>query len=129
MDFKSWLDKKSILEFQDTTTPIKKWSASKEEIIQFWKSLNPSLPINVNPTPASHKGSTFGQDGVRITGSPEFVSSVISKLKNFLDYESSGTKIVVSYRETQSPSQIERGNLKKSYVFYVQVKERVKSKN
>lgn len=122
MNFRDWLNTK--LEFNNPQQQIKKWSAGKEDIMKFWKSLKPDSPLNITPIKSSHKGSTYGEDGVRITGSPNFISSVLGKLKPFLDYEAKNTKLSVSYRETQSPSQIEKGNLKKSYVFYVQVKER-----
>lgn len=124
MKFKEWAEERMKLEFQAPPQPIKKWSASKDEIVSMWKSLNPSAPLKVMPISSEHKGSTYGEDGVRITGSTQFISSVLSKLKGFLDYETPTTKLAVSYRETQSPSQIERGNLKKSFVFYVQVKQR-----
>lgn len=127
MKFKAWLDEKVQLEFQAPQQQVKKWSASKEEIFKMWRSLNPSTPLKVSPISMHHKGSTYGEDGIRITGSTQFISSVLSKLKPFLDYESPITKLAVSYRETQSPSQVERGNLKKSYVFYVQVKQRKNS--
>lgn len=127
MRFKDWLEEKVKLEFQSPPQPVKKWSAGKDEIINMWKSLNPSTPIKVSPISSLHKGSTYGEDGVRITGSTTFIASVLSKLQSFLEYETQTTKLAVSYRETQSPSQIERGNLKRSYVFYVQVKERKES--
>jgi len=129
MSFKEWAENKLKLEFQAPLKPMKQWSASKEDIIKMWRSLNPSSPIVVSAIDAEHKGSTYGEDGIRITGSPQFIYSVLSKLKPFLEYENPTTKLVVSYRETQSPSQLEKGNLKKSYVFYVQVKQRDGSKD
>jgi hypothetical protein len=124
MSFKEWAEERLKLELQAPPQTVKKWSASKEYIMKLWNSLNPSVPIQVSPISTEHKGSTYGEDGVRITGSPAFIHSVLSKLKTFLEYENPSTKLAVSYRETQSPSQLERGNLKKSYVFYVQVKQR-----
>lgn len=115
MTFKSWLK-------EQTQNDL--WSASKEDIIKFWKSLNPEAPIDINPIKKTHKGSTYGEDGIRITGSPNFIKSVLSKIKSLLSYENTQNKLTLSYRETQSPSQLEKGNLKKSYVFYIQVKER-----
>jgi hypothetical protein len=128
MSFKEWAENRLKVEFQAPLQPLKKWSASKEDILKMWKSLSPSSPILVSPIDVEHKGSTYGEDGIRITGSPQFIYSVLSKLKPFLDYENPRTKLAVSYRETQSPSQLEKGNLKKSYVFYVQVKQRDGSK-
>lgn len=124
MRFKEWAEQRLKLEFQTAPQSVKSWSAGKEEIIKLWKDLNPTTPLSLSPINSGHKGSTYGEDGVRITGTPQFIYSVISKLKGLLEFESPHTKLVVSYRETQSPSQLEKGNLKKSYVFYVQVKER-----
>jgi len=126
MSFKEWSEKRLKLEFQSIATPnpVKKWSLSKEEIIKLWRNLNPSAPLVLSPIDSEHEGSTYSEDGVRITGSPAFIYSVISKLKGFLEFESPNTKLSVSYRETQSPSQLEKGRLKRSYVFYVQVKQR-----
>ena len=123
MRFKQWLEKNNLLEFKKPQT-IPKWKISKDEIMKSWRILNPATPIAMKPISKDHVGSTYGEDGIRITGSPTFINSVLSKIKPLLNYETPNIKLVVSYRETQSPSQIERGNLKKSYVFYVQSKER-----
>lgn len=123
MNFKKWLENKDLLEFQRPQI-IPKWKISKDEIIKMWSSINPETPISIKPISKDHVGSTYGEDGVRITGSPQFINSILGKIKSLLNHETTTTKLVVSYRETQSPSQVERGNLKKSYVFYVQTKER-----
>ena len=56
----------------------KKWKANKEEILAFWQKLRPDTPIQIKPIDYTHKGSTYGEDGVRITGSPQFISSVLA---------------------------------------------------
>lgn len=122
--FKEWLEKKDLVEFQRPQVSSPAWKISKDEIMKLWQSTNPDLPISIKPIAKEHVGSTYGEDGIRITGSPQFINSILGKIKPLINYETTNTKLVVSYRETQSPSQIERGNLKKSYVFYVQVKER-----
>lgn len=79
----------------------------------------------IKPIPYNHKGSTYGEDGVRITGSKEFIGSVMARLKEFLNFEGPAAKLQLSYRETESPSQVHQmGQSKTSYVFYVQAKER-----
>jgi len=123
MSFKQWLEKNNLLEFQQIQTSPK-WKISKDEIMKMWRGISPEIPIALKPIAKDHVGSTYGEDGIRITGSPDFINSILGKIKPLLNYEAVNTKLVVSYRETQSPSQIERGNLKKSYVFYVQAKER-----
>lgn len=102
---------------------IKPWKASKEEIMSFWKTLPNGAPINIKPIPYDHEGSTIQEDGIRITGSKEFISSVLSRLKDFLPFENPNTKIMVAYR--QSPRSFLPGN-KNSYIFYLQVMERGK---
>jgi hypothetical protein len=99
----------------------KSWSGRKQEIIDFWKSI-PQMPLLVDPIPSSHKGSTFGEDGIRITGSPNYIYSVLTRLKDFLPLESEGTKLQLLFKESDriNPN---RPN-KKSYAFYIQVKQR-----
>jgi hypothetical protein len=101
-----------------------KWSASKDEVLDFWRQIPANTPIQMKPIDYSHKGSTFGEDGIRITGSPNFINSVISHLKDFLSYEGPRTKLAVSYRETESPSKVAVGQNKTSFVFYIAAKER-----
>ena len=110
-----------------TTAPdakTKKWSASKKDIMNFWKTLEANKPILAKPIQYGFKGSTYSEDGIRITGSPQFITTVISHLKDFLAYENPQSKLAVSYRETESPSKISAGQNKTSFVFYIAVKER-----
>jgi hypothetical protein len=102
---------------------IKPWKASKEEILNFWKTLPNGAPLSVKPIAYDHEGSTIQEDGIRITGSKEFISSVLSRLKDFLPFENPNTKIMAAYR--QSPRSFLPGN-KNSYIFYLQVMERGK---
>lgn len=105
--------------------PIKKkpWKAKKQEISAFWAGLKPNLPLKLEPIPYDHKGSTILQDGIRVTGSKEFIASVLSRLKEFLLYENPNSKLVISYR--QQVKSLIQGN-RDSYLFYLQVKNRGK---
>ena len=105
------------------TMKPKPWKAGKEEILRYWKGLQTNIPIAVKPVEYDHKGTTIQEDGLRITGSKEFIASVISRLKDFLFYENPNDKLMVSYR--QSPKSFTPGN-KNSYSLYLQVKERGK---
>jgi len=105
------------------TPKIKPWKAGKEEITKYWKALAGNLPLALSPIPYDHEGTTIQEDGIRITGSKEFITSVLSRLKDFLTFENPNDKLVVSYR--QSPKSFIKGN-KNSYSFYLQVKERGK---
>ena len=97
------------------------WNAKKDDIINFWAKLN-SSKIEIDPISANHKGSTFTEDGIRITGEPKFIYSVLSKLKDFLEFENENTKLEVKFKQSESKNK-EKPN-KISYSFYIQVKNR-----
>ena len=101
-----------------------KWKATKEQIVAYWKNLRQDTPIQMKPIDYTHKGSTYGEDGLRITGSPQFIASVIARLKEFLNYETPSTKLAVTYRQTESPSKVALGQSKTSYVFYIAARQR-----
>lgn len=99
----------------------KPWKASKSDTLQFWQSLTPNIPLRFKPIEASHKGTTIQEDGVRITGSKEFITTVLSRLKDILFYENEQSKLIVDYR--QNAKSLKPGK-KDSYLFYVNVKNR-----
>jgi|LakMenE18May11ns_1017448.scaffolds.fasta_scaffold9866232_2 hypothetical protein len=125
--FKTWLEEEQPISIQPglvggpLDTPKKSWSGKKKEIINFWKAL-PEMPLLVTPIPNIHKGSTFAEDGIRITGSPNYIYSVLTRLKDFLPLESDTTKLQLLFRESDKINP-NRPN-KKSYAFYIQVKQR-----
>lgn len=78
----------------------KLWKAKRQEILTFWQNLVPDLPIQAKPVEEGHKGTRFRKDGVRITGSSEFINSILSHLKDILRYESDPrSKLDVEYRQ------------------------------
>lgn len=112
MDFKLFLE-----------TEERPWKATKDEIIQMWKNLQPNLPLKIDPVPAIKKGSRYDVDGIRVTGKAQFISSVLSRLKDVLQYEQSPVlKLDVSYAKTANRS----GDPYKepTYVCYVYVVEK-----
>jgi hypothetical protein len=111
----------TVVPSQESST---KWKATKEEIIEYWKGLRSDAPVLMRAIDYNHKGSTYGEDGIRITGSPQFIGSIISRMKELLAYESPTTKLAVTYRQTESPSKMAMGQSKTSYVFYVSARER-----
>lgn len=100
---------------------VKVWKAKKAEILTFWKNLSPSIPLQLQPIDNLHKGSTLQQDTIRVTGSKEFITTVLSRLKDFVIYESPDTKLVLDYR--QNAKSLKPGE-KNSYLFYVNVRKR-----
>jgi hypothetical protein len=101
-----------------------KWKATKEEIVAYWKNLRPDTPVQMRAIDYTHKGSTYGEDGMRLTGSPQFIASVLARMKELLAYETPTTKLAITYRQTESPSKMAMGQSKTSYVFYVAARQR-----
>lgn len=95
--------------------------SARSRLIQHWRTLRPDLPIIIEPISKDHKGSTRNEDGLRITGSPRFIASVIAKLKTILLYENDKTKIEILYRQTGSHQGVSQSP---TYVMYINIKER-----
>ena len=122
--WKEWQNEKPLV--PDTQDPSKKWKATKAEILQFWAKIRPDIPIMLQPIPYDHVGSTYEEDGIRITGSKDFIASTLARLKEFMGYESPQTKLMLVYRETKkaaSPGE------RDTYVFYLQAKQRGNKKS
>jgi hypothetical protein len=93
----------------------------KDEMLEHWKGLPENQPLRVTPVPYKHSGSTYAEDGIRITGTKEFIDSVLSCLKPLLAYEGTATRLQVVYKESQDR---ETGASLGSYNCYLQVHER-----
>lgn len=106
-------------EFVAQSQSQKPWKAKRAEAIDFWKKLKPNLPIALEPIPKGHEGTKFRKDGVRITGSPQFISSVLSRLKELLAWERPGYKLDVEYRQVESKDS--NPAEPPDYVFYIHV--------
>lgn len=59
----------------------------KSEVLDYWKSLKRRRKFASAPVPYKHKGSTFDQDGIRITGSRKFIDAVLSRLTDIQVHE------------------------------------------
>lgn len=105
----------------DYKPKIKPWKAKKSQILTFWKALAPNIPLQLQPIESIHKGSTLQQDTIRLTGTKEFITTVLSRLKDFVIYENPDTKLVLDYRQNQKS--LKPGE-KNSYLFYVNVRKR-----
>jgi len=101
----------------------KPWRAKKEDVIRHWGQLVPNKPfVNLRIIPNDHRGATLGFDGIRVTGSADFIDSILARLKDLMTYEGAGTRLQVIYKQqfntkTQEP-------VPDSYVLYLSIKER-----
>jgi hypothetical protein len=93
----------------------------KAEFLKHWQSLKPCQPIDPKPVPYEHEGSTFDQDGIRLTGSRRFIDSVLSHLKPLLSREDGETRLQVVYQQAKDK---DTGAALDSWTCYVQVHER-----
>lgn len=114
---------------QNIEVEEKLWSAKKAEILRFWKTLKPDMPIVIKPMTEKPEGverSSYGEDGIRISGSYEFIVSVLGKLKQILTYENPDTRLRLIFRS------VDRSKLlvpnKRSYVFYINLENRSKKR-
>jgi hypothetical protein len=97
----------------------------KDRFLKYWKGLRKNQKLRLKPIPYLHTGTTYAQDGIRITGSRAFVDSVLSRLKDMLKYESEETRLQVSYERSTDR---DTGKPLRSYNCYVQVHARGKGR-
>jgi len=118
-DFPDWILKEFNVAAPQQMAHAKPWHAKKAEILQMWKSLQPTMPIQITPISDMSGGSTYSQDGIRITGSWQFINSVLARLKEIMAYESPQTKLRLVFRGVDAS---QTGvTVRPSYVFYMNV--------
>ena len=119
------MDFKQYIEQNEHAKHAKPWKAGKAEVLQMWQNLRPS-PILMRPVPQHQVGSRFHHDGIRITGSASFINSVLSRLKDIMEYEKyPGSRLDLEYREVQVGS----GGPESGYVCYIHVEEDLNKRN
>ena len=70
---------------------------NKAQTLAHWRNLPEGAPLNPDSIPYKQSGSTYGADGIRVEGSPEFIDAVLGRLKPLLDCENSHTRLGLSY--------------------------------
>jgi hypothetical protein len=93
----------------------------KKPFLKHWAKLRANQKLAPKPVRYTHEGSTYGEDGIRITGSKAFVDSVLSRLKGLLRFESDETRLQVVYKKSTDR---ESGKTLTSYNCYLQVHAR-----
>jgi len=94
---------------------------TKDQIINHWQGLEKNQPIAIRAVPYKHTGSTYAEDGIRITGSKAFIDSVLSRLTDLLAHENSDTRLQLVYKQSVDKN---TGVELPSYNCYIQVHER-----
>lgn len=93
----------------------------KQQILEKWQGIPENKPLAPDAVPYKHKGSTYDQDGIRITGSKEWIDSVLSRLKPLLQEENGGTRLQLVYKQSVDK---DTGIPMDSWNCYIQVHER-----
>lgn len=107
----------------------------KKEALRRWHNLTPDQEIipHFTPIAADARGSTFGACGIRISGNPEFIDAVLSRLKDLLAFEAGSTRLSLSRQPvktvaiTQGDSVVEKqwkNADTDAETCYIQVRER-----
>ncbi len=102
----------------------------KDTFLKHFRSLRKRQSIKPAPMPYKHSGSSYSEDGIRITGSREFIDSVLSHLTELLDYENEETRLDVNYTEQVAKTKDSSGKPVygqqgiNSWVCYLKVAER-----
>ena len=109
MDFQIWLNEQE-----------KAWKAEKAEFMRFWSRLRSDVPIAASPIPAGFKGSTYTQDAIRVTGSPDFINSVLGRLKDFILYQTPSIKLDAEYRQAKD---VEGNPIAGRYAAYIKLRQ------
>ena len=97
----------------------------KEEFLKHWASIHKNQKLAPKPVRYTHEGSTYDQDGIRITGSRKFIDSALSRLKDMLAFECDETRLQVVYQQSADR---ESGKKLGSWNCYIQVHARGVSK-
>ena len=94
----------------------------KAQFLEHWRdNIDANRPIQITPVAYKHTGSTYDEDGIRLTGSTEFIDSVLSRLKDLLLKESNTTRLQVVYKQSTDRK---TGCLMDSFNCYIQVHQR-----
>lgn len=100
----------------DKKDALRRWIATPEN--------QPILP-HFTPLPADAKGSTFGACGIRISGNPEFIDSVLSRLKDLIEAEGGTTRLSLGRNQVKPVFDKKWSNADTdSEVCYIQIRER-----
>lgn len=96
---------------------------TKAQALAHWRALGtqPSPAATMRQVAYKHRGSTFDEDGIRLTGSRAFIDSVLAALTPLLARENDRERLQLVYAEsTDRDSRNPTG----AWTCYIQVHER-----
>jgi len=97
---------------------------TKADAIRHWVKIGKDTPLpthTMKAVPYKHTGSTYAEDGIRLTGTRDFIDSMLNLLRPLLERENATERLQLVYSEsTDRETQIPTG----SWNCYIQVHER-----
>ena len=95
----------------------------KSEALDHWRNLKdqPQPAGVMHRVPYKHVGSTYDQDGIRLTGSRQFIDSVLYQLRPLLERENNTERLQLVYSESTDR---DTGQPTGTWNCYIQVHER-----
>ncbi len=99
-------------------------SIPKKQILQMWKGLRPDVPINITPINSAPGHENYGEDGIRISGSWNFISTVLGRIKDLMMHENPQTRLRLVFRGVDSNRDSIQDN--QNFVFYLNLERRKK---
>jgi hypothetical protein len=116
----------AVPERQASPISGKVWSGKKADILDMWHKLRPDIPLIITPMDTDADKDSYGEDGIRITGTWNFIAGVLARLKDLLGYENPETKLRLVFRgiESQHDARPDRN----SFVFYLNLDRRSKGR-
>ena len=95
---------------------------TKAEALDHWVHISKETPLpRPSAVPYKHQGSTYAEDGIRITGSREFIDSMLNVLRHLLERENAHERLQLVYSESADR---ETGLPTGTWNCYIQVHER-----
>lgn len=95
---------------------------TKEEIIERWKALDENQELAVTPVSADISARRYVHDAIRLTGSKEFIDSILGRIKDLMDYESEAASLNLVYMERKD--KIDGNELDRSWSFCLSAQEK-----
>ena len=98
----------------------------KDDLLNRWASMktqkNPASVMRAIEN--KHEGSTYGNDGIRIDGSQEFIFAVLSRLTPLMDLENGTTRLQLSMSPVRERVNGEFGGETGEWCCYIRCHER-----
>lgn len=95
-----------------------KWRLKKDQILAHWQAIRNDTAIKMIPLPSNYEGETYDKDTIRVTGSRQFIDSILSRLKELMAYENAKIKLNVIYR--MQPQEKQMAGQPPAFVCYIQ---------